>query len=361
MNLREGVWVYLSRSGISPARSSALVNYFGSEEELWSAGLEDYREAVGEKSAQLLMEAKSGSAVNAHIKAMQDRGINLLTPASEHYPKGFRDLYDPPCTVYAQGDLSLLETESIVITGTRRGTRYGRKVTALFATELAKKGLTIVTGLAEGLDAVAAEAALDAGGKVIALLCCGFDRYYPAGNAALQDRIAKEGLLLSESPPDAHAGKFSFGARARLLAGLGSAVLLTEAGEKSGTLTTVESAMELGREVFVVPGNIDSPASLATNRLMRTSAEIALSPSDILSFFGIETEAKEEGSGETAPLELSADEEILFNLLKKEPYSFDELANLTHFSPSSLNSLLTMLQLKGIIDQSAGRVYSARQ
>ncbi len=359
MNLREGVWVYLSQSGISPGRSRALVDYFGSEEELWGANESDYREAVGEKIAHRLMEAKDGGSINAHVKAMQERGIVLLTPASENYPSALRDLYDPPCALYAKGDLSLLESDSIVITGTRRGTRYGKKVTALFAGELAKAGIPILTGLAEGLDAIAAEAALEAGGKVIALLCCGFDQHYPAGNAALQDRIEKEGLLLSECPPDAHAEKYSFAARARLLAGLSKAVLLTEAGEKSGTLSTVESAMELGREVFVVPGNIDSPSSLATNRLMRTSAEIALAPSDILPYFGIETGGTGESAAGKAKIELTAEEEILFNLLKKEPLSFDELANLCDFSASQLNSLLTMLQLKGIIDQAAGRVYSA--
>ena len=210
----------------------------------------------------------------------------------------------------------------------------------------------------EGLDAAAHQAALDAGGGTIAVLGNGLDVYYPAVNAALQDEIAQRGLLLSESPPGRHAVKGSFPMRNRILAALSRATLVTEAGEKSGALLTAELAMDCGRELFVVPGNIDSPASYATNRLLRTSAEVVLEARDVLDRLGLA--APEEKTAQEPPA-LDEEEQKIVQCLSREAQSFDELAVLSGFLAPKLNSLLTRLELKGIIDQSAGRVYAMKR
>lgn len=360
MTRAEGVWVWLGMTrGVSARHARQLVEYFGGEEALWEADADELREAAGPHIAQKLLDSRSGKAVNDHVRACQSLGMTLLTPASEAYPAALMDLCDPPCVLYAKGDLSLLQKDSLTVVGTRRHTRYGKSVTYQLAHELAKAGLIIVSGLAEGLDAAAHRAALDAGGGTIAVVGNGLDIHYPAVNAALQDEIAEKGLVLSEQPPGRHANKGSFPARNRILAALSRGTLVTEAGEKSGAMLTAGMAVDCGRELFVVPGNIDSPASYATNRLLRTSAEIVLEAQDVLNRLGIALPEKAVIIEEMPALD--AEEQKIVRHIRREPQSFDELVVLTDFSAAKLNSLLTRLQLKGIIDQSAGRVYAMKR
>lgn len=360
MTRAEGVWVWLGMTrGVSARTARQLVEYFGSEEALWEADAEELRQAVGTDTAQKLLESRSGSAVNAHIRACQRLGMTLLTPAGSAYPEALMDLCDPPCILYAKGNIDLLQKDCLTIVGTRRHTRYGKSVTASLAGELAAAGLVIVSGLAEGLDAVAHRAALDAGGGTIAVVGNGLDVHYPAINADLQDEIAEKGLLLSENPPGKRANKGSFPVRNRILAALSRGTLITEAGEKSGAMLTAGMAVDCGRELFVVPGNIDSPASYATNRLLRTSAEIVLEAQDVLDRLGVAVPEKVVIIEEIPAL--SNEEQTIVDFIRQEPQSMDELVVLTGFSAAKLNSLLTRLQLKGIIDQSAGRMYAMKR
>lgn len=359
MTRAEGVWVWLSLTdGVGARTARRLVEFFGSEEALWAASEEELADAAGANLAKRLVSSRSGDAINGHVRDCRRMGIALLTPASPEYPAGLLDLCDPPSVLYAKGDLSLLEKEGITVVGTRRHTRYGTRITAQLSRELAEAGLVIVSGLAEGLDAAAHQAALDAGGGTIAVLGNGVDVYYPAVNALLQDEIAQRGLLLSESPPGRRAVKGSFPMRNRILAAMTPATLVTEAGEKSGALLTAELAMDCGRELFVVPGNIDSPASFATNRLLRTSAEIVLEAGDVLARMGL---SRNQEKPAPTPPELDEEEQKIVEHLSLEAQSFDELAHLTGFLAPKLNSLLTRLELKGIIDQSAGRVYAMKR
>lgn len=359
MTRAEGVWLWLSRTqGISARMARQLVEFFGSPEALWEAEEQELIDAVGQKIAAALIASRSGQAINAHVRECTAKGITILTPASADYPKALHDLFDPPCALYCRGDLSLLATDSLTVIGTRTHTRYGKNVTEMLSRELAAAGLTIVSSLGEGLDTVAHLAALSVQGKTIAVLPGGVDVPASALNTELQERIAREGLLISEYAPGMHGSKATYAARNRILAALTSGILITEAGEKSGTLLTVSMAMEMGREVFVVPGNIDSPASVATNRLMRTSAEIVLGPRDVLERMGFEAPDKKQ---EKAELPVEEDQRIIVQALKKEELSFDELTQKTGFSAAVLNSLLTRMKLKGIIEQSAGRVYCLKR
>lgn len=359
MTREEGVWLWLDRSrGIGPGRARQLVDYFGGEEALWEADTEEIAQTVGRQAAQGLQAGRNGEALNAFVRRCREKGVRIVTPASEHYPALLRDLYDPPCALYCLGDLSLLDGELLTIVGTRRHTQYGLKVTKKLAGDLAAAGVTIVSALTEGLDEAALESALDAGGRAIALLACGPDGSAGAYSEELQRRVAEEGLIVSEYAPGTAGSRASFQARNRLLAGMTRGTLVTEAAEKSGTLLVTELAMEYGREVFTVPGNIDSPASYATNRLMRTSAEIVLEAKDVLNVLGLS--ALEMGTEKATAVSLNEEEKSVMEHLKREPLSFDQLIIKTGFAAAKLNSLLTMLQLKGIIDQTAGRVYAAK-
>ena len=217
---------------------------------------------------------------------------------------------------------------------------------------------------------MAHRAALDAGGKTIAVLANGLDVAYPAAVGPLQEEIARKGLLVSEYPLGTRASRATLLPRNRLLAALSRATLVTEAGQRSGTLLVAGLAVEYGRELMTVPGNIDSPASYSTNRLMRTSAETVLCSRDVLQAFGMaDAEDGEDGppaagrqavpAGQAAPA-VTEEEERVLQALRREPLSFDELIARTQFSAAKLNSLLTMLELKGIIDQSAGRTYATK-
>ena len=365
MTRAEGVWIWLSRvRGLGAGRARQLVEFFGGEEALLAAQEPELREAVGEALAVSLLEARRQEEINDHVRACRRAGVRILTPASPAYPEALRDIYDPPCALYARGDLGLLQGERLLtLVGTRRHTSYGRRITEKLAAELARAGLTIVSGLAEGLDSVAHRSALDAGGN-------GLDVAYPAAVGPLQEEIARKGLLVSEYPPGTRASRATLLPRNRLLAALSRATLVTEAGQRSGTLLVAGLAVEYGRELMTVPGNIDSPASYSTNRLMRTSAETVLCSRDVLQAFGMaDAEDGEDGppaagrqavpAGQAAPA-VTEEEERVLQALRREPLSFDELIARTQFSAAKLNSLLTMLELKGIIDQSAGRTYATK-
>ena len=359
MTRAEGVWLWLSMTqGVSPRMARQLVEFFGSPEELWEAEEQELIDAAGQKIASALTASRDGQRINAHVRECAAQGVVIITPASTEYPKALYDLFDPPCALYCRGDIGLLKTDCLTMVGTRTHTRYGKSVTEMLARELAGAGLTIVSSLGEGLDTIAHSAALAAQGKTIAVLAGGVDVPATAMNAQLQETIAQKGLLISEYAPGTHGSKATYAARNRILAAISAGVLIAEAGEKSGTLLTVSMAMDMGREVFVVPGNIDSPASFATNRLLRTSAEIVLSSRDVLDRLGYE--AKE--TAKAVPVQpMDDDQRIIVEALENEELSFDELTQKTGFSAAVLNSLLTRMKLKGIIEQSAGRVYSLKR
>ena len=360
MTREDMVWIWLSRvRGLGPGRARQLVEHFGGEEKLLAASEAELREKVGGVLAGNIWQAKNAEEIRQHVRGAWHCGQKIMTPASPEYPEALREIYDPPCALYYRGDVSLLRERGVTLIGSRRHTQYGARVTAQFSRELAQAGLVIVSGLAEGLGAIANRAALDACGKTIAVLGNGLDVAYPAMLRPLQEEIAQKGLLLSECPPGTRAGRGTLLPRNRLLAALSEATIVTEAGEKSGTMHVVELAADYGREVLAVPGNIDSPASIGVNRLLRNGAAFALGSADVLEALGLAAEEGETAQ-ETARASLSEEEKLVLEALALEPLSFDEIAARTKLSVSKLNSLLTMLELKGIIDQAAARVYATK-
>jgi len=286
--------------------------------------------------------------------------ITLLTPGSEHYPQALRFFPDRPVLLYCRGDLRLLARPAVAIVGSRTATKYGLRVGAMLAAELAALDITIVSGAAYGIDAAAHRAALAAGGATVAVLGCGVDIAYPRAHAGLLAEIAASGLVLSEFPLGTPPEGFRFPVRNRIISGLARGVVVVEATERSGSLITARLALDQGREVFAVPGRIDSPQSVGTHRLIQQGAQLVQTEADILE--GISWAAAA-GSASTPPLpaparlEVTAAEQRFLDRLDTYPRDIDTLVRQTGLDLAEIHTLLLQLELKGLVRQLPGQQY----
>lgn len=291
--------------------------------------------------------------VNSFINNLEKDNIFCSTLISDSYPQKLKETYQSPINLYLKGDVSLLKTKSVAVVGTRNPTNYGKGITHDFSKELSRAGLTIISGLAMGVDKIAHQAALEAKGKTIAVLGAGFNKIYPAMNTNLANEISKLGLLVSEYAPAVTPTKYKFPARNRIVAGLSDGVLLTEAGEKSGALITKEYAIDFNRNVYAVPGNINNTLSVGTNRLIKNShAMCVLSYKDILQDLGLQEPENQK------VMQLDISEQLIFSLVEKGEIHFDELQNKSKLEPKMLNSCLTTMAIRGIIKRLPGNFYT---
>ncbi|MBE7076221.1 MAG: DNA-protecting protein DprA [Clostridiales bacterium] len=288
------------------------------------------------------------------LENMEKSNIKIITIFSSNYPERLRFLEDRPLILYAKGDLSLLDKLSIAIVGTRMPSNYGKIVTEKFAGDLANNGFVIISGLCYGVDAIAHRKTLDVGGKTIAVVGSGFQNIYPATNTSLANEIAQKGLLLSEYYPSFKPKRYTFPRRNRIVAGLSDGVLIPEAGLKSGTIHTKDFALEYGKDVFAIPGNISSTKSDLPNVLIKSAqAECTLSADDIIKYYGVEKEAKKERF-----LSLNMDEQVIVNLLTQGEKDFDYLAEKSKIPVNILNSCLTTLEIRGLIRKLPGKNFA---
>ncbi|HIT62314.1 MAG TPA: DNA-protecting protein DprA [Candidatus Caccovivens faecavium] len=289
----------------------------------------------------------------SYLANLEKDNIKVITIMDAEYPEKLRYLDDAPMLFYYKGDISLLNTDAISIVGTRMPSNYGRYVTEKFAGVLASAGLTVVSGLAYGVDAISHRKALEVNGKTIAVLGGGLNHIYPEANTNLANEIAEKGLLISEYPPFAKPTKYTFPVRNRIIAGLSLGTLITEAGKKSGTIHTKEYALDYGRDVFAVPGNINSLKSELPNSLIRSAqAECVLEPEDILIRYNMDSPKLAKRA-----VEVSMDEEIILKLLKNGEQDFDELAKNSQLPTNILNSCLTTLEIRGLIKRMPAKTY----
>ena len=289
----------------------------------------------------------------SYLANLEKDNIKVITIMDAEYPEKLRYLDDAPMLLYCKGDISLLNTDAISIVGTRMPSNYGRYVTEKFAGVLASAGLTVVSGLAYGVDAISHRKALEVNGKTIAVLGGGLNHIYPEANTNLANEIAEKGLLISEYPPFAKPTKYTFPVRNRIIAGLSLGTLITEAGKKSGTIHTKEYALDYGRDVFAVPGNINSLKSELPNSLIRSAqAECVLEPEDILIRYNMDSPKLAKRA-----VEVSMDEEIILKLLKNGEQDFDELAKNSQLPTNILNSCLTTLEIRGLIKRMPAKTY----
>ena len=290
------------------------------------------------------------------FETLNKRQIGCLTILSCNYPKNLKRLAQPPYVLYYVGNLNLLNTDMVAMVGTRTPSTYGKIVTEKFSKVFAENGLTIVSGLASGIDKLSHEGALSVKGNTIAVLGGGFDHIFPAMNLNLAREIAQNGLILTEYYLDIAPTKYTFPARNRIIAGLSDVIVITEAGKKSGSLYTMEFGAEIGVDTYCVPGNITNELSYATNDLIKRGACACLTvPEDILCLFGIKpsTCKKENKIG----VQLSMEEETICRLLKDGEKDFDFLQEKTGYSTQNLNINLTSLEISGIIKKLAGNSF----
>ena len=266
-------------------------------------------------------------------------------------PELLRQIHDPPRTLYLRGAASadVLEGAAVAVVGARACSPYGSQVARMLGRELAAAGLVVVSGLARGVDGEAHRGALEAGGITVAVLGCGIDRDYPAAHAELARRICERGLVVSEYEPGVEPAPWRFPARNRIIAGLAAATVIVEARERSGALITADFALEDGREVFAVPGEITSSLAAGTNRLLVQGATPLTSADDVLEVFGLAA------SQRRAAPPLGADAASLVERLTEGAASADELARATGLAPGPLAAALTELELAGLATEADGR------
>ena len=334
-----------------PINFQRLKNYFPDIKSAYEGALKDYLQAgIEEKAAEEFIIFRHQLEPDKLLENLVKEKINVLTIDDQAYPQLLKQIYAPPFILYYRGQLETFMGYLLAVVGTRKFSHYGQQVTEKLVRELAFNNLTIVSGLALGIDALAHSAALEAGGKTIAVLGSGLDRQniYPAQNRYLADKIeAGHGLIMSEYPLGTLPLKHHFPQRNRLISGLSAATLVIEAGEKSGALITAMHALEQNREVFAVPGSIYSPVSAGANRLIKMGAKPVTSAKDIIETLNLADAAAYIENKKVIPE--SAEEELLLGQLSYEPVHIDELKQLTKLDTSIINSTLTIMEMKGMV------------
>lgn len=336
-----------------------LVDRFGSAEQAWKA-TEKQLAATGGFSAEgarTLAQRRRGVNPEAEAALLEKKGISFLHYGSPGYPEALMHIFDPPPGLFMRGSVDTGEP-AVAMVGSRKATRYGLTVASRLAGDLAATGLTVVSGMARGIDTSAHRGALDAGGRTIAVLGCGLEVTYPRENAGLAREIALSGAVVSEFPLQAQPEPWHFPVRNRIISGLSRAVVVVEAASRSGALITADFALDQGREVLAVPGNITSEQSRGPNRLIRQGARPVVEAGDILEELGLErlfSLEKEDSPG----VRLSPEEEAVSRLISAGPAALDELVDQTGLPAQKVLVALTFLEMKGIARQLPGRLYTA--
>ncbi|NPA90881.1 MAG: DNA-protecting protein DprA [Chloroflexi bacterium] len=342
--------------GIGAARVRALLDYFGSLEEAWHAPAEELREAgLDRRSLANLLALRSRIDLDREMERLQRADVQVFTWEDEDYPRRLRQIYNPPPVLYVKGTLLPQDDWAIAIVGTRRPTNYGREAARMLGEGLARQGITVVSGLALGIDAEAHRAALDAGGRTIAVLGSGFRHLYPAQHKELARRIVQQGAVISEYALDVRPEASNFPPRNRIISGLSMGVVVVEAGEKSGALITAAFAAEQGREVFAVPGPIFHHPSKGTNRLIQEGAKAVTSVQDILEELDLTMVAEQQEARLTIPT--SELEERILACLEEAPKHVDEVVQELGEETARVISTLTLLELKGLVRQVGPQQY----
>ena len=342
--------------GIGPARLQALIEACGSVEAAWRAPIAQLQRAhLDRRSLESLLQARREIDPEREWATLQQSGVQMLTWDDADYPANLRQVDAPPPVLYLRGQVDAVDTLAVAIVGTRRASAYGREVAHRLGQELAHNGITIVSGLALGVDTVAHQAALDAGGRTLAVLGSGVDQIHPAGNRKLGEALCHQGALISEYPLGTRPEAKNFPPRNRIISGLSRAVIIVEAGEKSGALITAHFAAEQGREVFAVPGSILHPGSVGCNELIRQGATPLLSVNDVLEHLNFAQLSEQQQVRKTIPAD--PQESQLLSHLAGEPRSIDELVRQARMPSAQVSSLLTMMELKGLVRQSTPQHY----
>lgn len=344
--------------GIGPVRIGKLLDYFGSLHEAWQSP-SFHLAAAGLNAAlcQQLVQIRQEVCLDDLIEELQAAGIQILTWDDPAYPERLRKINQSPYVLYIKGNLIEEDIWSVAVVGTRRFSAYGQQVTERLVRTLAEQGIAIISGLARGIDGIAHQQALAAGGRTLAVLGSGLDRIYPPEHEGLAARISKQGGVISDYPPGTPPDGSNFPPRNRIISALSKAVLVIEAGKKSGALITADYAAEQGREVFAVPGKITAPLSKGTNNLIKLGAHPLLDPQDVLDFLNMKLVARQQVVCRSLPSDHK--EAVLYNVVGDEPLHVDELSMLTELPIEEVTATLAVMELKGMVRKTFGMKYIA--
>lgn len=357
-------WLALSFiKDTGPITIKRLLSVFHSPERILKASFKELREVedIGELRAKRIYKFNSWNMVEEELKKIKNYNISIITYADREYPENLRHIDDSPIILYAKGSFIKDDKYAIAIVGSRLMTEYGRSIANKIASELSSLGITIVSGMARGIDTVAHKGALKAGGRSIAVLGCGLDKPYPPENIELFEALSNSGSVISEFPLGTPPNKENFPKRNRLISGLSLGVLVVEAAISSGSLITTGYALEQGKDVFAIPGNITSRHSEGTNSLIKKGAKLVQNVDDILEEIApqfknlISKTSKEFFSKNLDKLEITNEEKAICNILGSEPKHIDTIVRETSISTARLSGMLLGLEIKGIVKQADGK------
>ena len=342
--------------GLGPARIKILQQHFPDPAEVWGLSEKSLRALkLPEGVASSILEYRKKIDLEGELAKLSKAAIKIITLLDDDYPPLLREIYDPPPVLYVRGNLRPLAPK-IAVVGTRLMTVYGHQVTESLTRDLVGTGLTIVSGLARGVDAMAHRTALAAGGETIAVLGSGLNQVYPPENKHLAEEIAQQGAVISEYPPAVEAARGTFPARNRIISGLSLGVVVTEAGEDSGSLITANSAAEQGRLVFSVPGPVNSRQSAGANSLIKVGAKLVTSTEDILDELNLAEKIVPQEMVAIKPA--NSTEGKILETLTAEPTHFDDLVRTTKLPAGKLGSALTVMVISGKVADLGGNFYA---
>ncbi|HEX9973716.1 MAG TPA: DNA-processing protein DprA [bacterium] len=348
--------------GVGATRIRALVAHFKSIETIFSASLKQLTavDGVEIKTAKSIKEFSDFDYGTQQVNKAKHEGIDIIDFWDESYPENLKRIYDPPAFIFVKGTLSKQDKYAISIVGTRLPSSYGKVVAEKIAKELAQKGLVIVSGLARGIDTISHWAAVQSGGRTIAVMGSGLDHIYPGENKKLAEKIIEQGALISEFPMGTKPDAVNFPRRNRIISGLALGTIVVEAGLKSGALLTANYALEQNREIFAVPGNINSPKSLGTNQIIKDGAKLISSANDVL--IELEPQLKhflkeDEAKSRELPQDLSELEKMLLETLTNVPIHIDKLSKVIGKSTAETLSALLPLEFKDLVKQLPGKLF----
>lgn len=368
MTSREAYIALNMIDGVGPIRLRALREQFGTPEAILAAPRPELMrvEGVGEDVARNVVSWREQIDLDAELQRIEKGSVRVVTCDDPEYSKNLREIYDPPLVLYVKGTLKEGETLAIGVVGSRRTTLYGQDMARKLAFQLARLGVTVVSGLARGIDTAAHNGALQAKGRTVAVIGCGIDVVYPAENKKLADEIVeKGGAVVTEFPFGVKPDKQNFPMRNRIISGWSLGVVVVEANLKSGALITAAQAAEQGRQVFAVPGRADSILSRGTNRLIKDGAKLTEDVEDVLSEFEylfpkqaaetVETDAA--SSGTKPAFKFSDMEEKVIAQMSREETGIDDIIRASGLTSAAVSATLLGLEMKRVVRQLPGKLY----
>ncbi len=350
-------WIGFNRvKGIGAMRFRRLLDYFGDLQTAWTAAPDALRDAgLDRRAIESLIAARAQVNLDVELRRVEQSGAQVLTWDDPAYPRNLLNIAQPPPVLFVKGSLLPADEWAVALVGTRHASTYGREVARELASGLAASGVTVVSGLARGVDVTAHRAALEAGGRTIAVLGSGIDNIYPPEHQGVAESIAQAGAVVSDyalgTPPEAA----NFPPRNRLISGLSKGVVIVEAGEVSGALITADFAAEQGRDVFAVPGNIHQRTSLGTNQLIQQGAKMVTGVADILEELNLALVTEQRTA--RAALPADATEQRLLACLSAEPVHIDDLGVQMGLPIAQVSGALALMELKGMVRQVGGMNY----